>query len=138
LIPLAAALASGSSSSTLSQVEPGALGFLVVAGMGLMLFFLLRSMNKQFKKIGPKPEEVEIDSAAREVMAARRRAKSGATVLPGSVVLADGTVQADDSVQARPAIDVVQAGDAEQASDAVRTGDPEQDARARDAAAKRK
>lgn len=54
---LAAALASGSANSTLNDIEPGLLGFLVVAGMGLMLFFLLRNMNKQFKKIGPKPEE---------------------------------------------------------------------------------
>jgi hypothetical protein len=45
------------STSTLNDVEPGVLGFLVVAGMGLALVFLLRSMNKQFRKIGPKPEE---------------------------------------------------------------------------------
>jgi hypothetical protein len=45
------------STSTLSNVEPGVLGFLVVAAMGLALVFLLRSMNKQFRKIGPKPEE---------------------------------------------------------------------------------
>jgi hypothetical protein len=138
LTSLAAALASGSSSSTLSQVEPGALGFLVVAGMGIVLFFLLRNMNKQFKKIGPKPEEVEIESAAREAMAARRRAKSGATVLPGTVVLADGTIQADDAGQARPAIDTAQTGDTAEASDTVRTGDPAQDARAQGASAKRK
>jgi catechol-2,3-dioxygenase len=40
-------------SSTASQVYPGLLGFLVVAGMGLALFFLFRSMNKQFHKIAP-------------------------------------------------------------------------------------
>ena len=45
------------STSTLNDVEPGVLGFLVVAGMALALVFLLRSMNKQFRKIGPKPEE---------------------------------------------------------------------------------
>jgi len=38
-----------------SQVVPGILGFLVVAGMGLMLFFLLRSMNKQLRKVVPDP-----------------------------------------------------------------------------------
>ena len=38
-----------------SQVVPGILGFLVVAGMGLMLFFLLRSMNKQLKKVVREP-----------------------------------------------------------------------------------
>ena len=54
---LAAALASGSSNSTMNDVEPGLLGFLVVAGIGVALVFLLRSMNKQFKKLGPPPDE---------------------------------------------------------------------------------
>ena len=54
---LAAALASGSSNSTMNDVEPGLLGFLVVAGIGIALVFLLRSMNKQFKKLGPPPDE---------------------------------------------------------------------------------
>ena len=48
---------SSTNSSTLTDVEPGLLGFLVVAGLGVSLFFLLRSMNKQFKKIGPRPED---------------------------------------------------------------------------------
>ena len=52
---LAAALASGSSNSTMNDVEPGLLGFLVVAGIGVALVFLLRSMNKQFRKITPEP-----------------------------------------------------------------------------------
>ena len=41
------------SSSTASQVYPGLVGFLVVAGMGLALYFLFRSMNKQLHKIAP-------------------------------------------------------------------------------------
>jgi hypothetical protein len=60
---LAAALASGSSNSTMNDVEPGLLGFLVVAGIGVALVFLLRSMNKQFRKLGPPPEE-SVDSDA--------------------------------------------------------------------------
>ena len=52
------------SSSTINDVEPGLLGFLVVAALGLALFFLLRSMNKQFRKIGPKPEETEAEGAS--------------------------------------------------------------------------
>ncbi|MGH3067668.1 MAG: hypothetical protein ACRDND_02190 [Streptosporangiaceae bacterium] len=40
-------------SSTASQVYPGLIGFLVVAGMGLALYFLFRSMNKQLRKIAP-------------------------------------------------------------------------------------
>jgi hypothetical protein len=54
---LAAVLSSSSNSSTLNDVEPGLLGFLVVAAIGVALVFLLRSMNKQFKKLGPPPEE---------------------------------------------------------------------------------
>jgi hypothetical protein len=54
-----AVLASSSSNSTSSigDVEPGLLGFLVVAALGVALVFILRSMNKQFKKIGPRPED---------------------------------------------------------------------------------
>ena len=51
-----AAVAAASSAS--SDVEPGVLGFLVVAGMGVALVFLLRSMNKQFRKITPEPGPV--------------------------------------------------------------------------------
>jgi len=52
-------LVAASNSSSLNDVEPGLLGFLVVAGLGVALVFLLRSMNKQFRKIGPPPEETE-------------------------------------------------------------------------------
>jgi hypothetical protein len=43
------ALAAGASLA--SQVEPGVLGFSIVAGIGVVLFFLLRSMNKQLRKV---------------------------------------------------------------------------------------
>jgi hypothetical protein len=59
---IAAALSSSSTSSTLNDVEPGLLGFLIVAAIGVALVFLLLSMNKQFRKLGPPPEEsVETD-----------------------------------------------------------------------------
>jgi hypothetical protein len=48
-------LLAASSSSVAAQVTPGLLGFLVVAGMGLAVYFLFRSMNKQLKKISPDP-----------------------------------------------------------------------------------
>jgi len=38
-----------------SQVVPGVLGFLVVAAMGVALFFLLRSMNKHLRKVALSP-----------------------------------------------------------------------------------
>ena len=47
-------LAAAAASSTASNdVEPGVLGFLVVAGIGVALVFLFISMNKQFHKITP-------------------------------------------------------------------------------------
>lgn len=51
------------STSTISDVEPGLLGFLVVAALAVALVLLLRSMNKQFKKIGPAPEDPPEESA---------------------------------------------------------------------------
>ncbi len=48
-------LLAASTQSVASQVYPGLLGFLVVAGMGVAMFFLFRSMNKQLKKISPDP-----------------------------------------------------------------------------------
>jgi large-conductance mechanosensitive channel len=44
-----------SSAPPAGQVVTGVLGFLVVAGMGLALFFLLRSMNKQLRKVVREP-----------------------------------------------------------------------------------
>ena len=54
---LAALAAAAASSSASNDVEPGVLGFLVVAGIGGALVFLLRSMNKQFRKIDANPLE---------------------------------------------------------------------------------
>jgi hypothetical protein len=49
-------LLAASSSSVAAQVTPGLLGFLVVAGLGVAVYFLFRSMNKQLKKISPDPK----------------------------------------------------------------------------------
>jgi hypothetical protein len=38
-----------------AQVVTGVLGFLVVAAMGVALFFLLRSMNKHLRKVVREP-----------------------------------------------------------------------------------
>ena len=38
-----------------SSVTPGVLGFLVFAALAVALVFLLKSMNKQFRKITPDP-----------------------------------------------------------------------------------
>jgi hypothetical protein len=44
-----------SSTPAADQVVTGVLGFLVVAGMGVVLFFLLRSMNKHLRKVVREP-----------------------------------------------------------------------------------
>jgi hypothetical protein len=72
MFPLAA-----NSTSTLNDVEPGVLGFLVVAGIGVALVFLLRSMNKQFRKIGPPPEDAEATEAEGASAAASQRPLRG-------------------------------------------------------------
>ena len=59
---LAAAVAASSPPS--DDVTPGVLGFLVVAAIGVALVFLLKSMNKQFRKIAPKAEEAAANAAA--------------------------------------------------------------------------
>ena len=53
-----------SSTPAAGQVVTGVLGFLVVAGMGVALFFLLRSMNKHLRKVAREPrwrEEARAD-----------------------------------------------------------------------------
>jgi hypothetical protein len=47
--------AAAASSSSINDIEPGVLGFLVVAALGVALVFLLRSMNKHLRKITPDP-----------------------------------------------------------------------------------
>ena len=45
--------------SAASQAAPGVLGFLVVAGMGLILYFLFRSMAKHLRNVSaPQPGSV--------------------------------------------------------------------------------
>jgi hypothetical protein len=51
---VAAAIAASPNSD---NITPGVLGFLVFAAMGIALVFLLRSMNKQFRKITPPPPD---------------------------------------------------------------------------------
>jgi hypothetical protein len=80
-----------------NEVTPGVLGFLVVAGMGIVLYFLLKSMSRQLKKIPPpdpgdedgetaeaKPLSPLQAAAARrrEAAAAQRSAAAGGPDLP--------------------------------------------------------
>ncbi|GAB2851148.1 hypothetical protein GCM10027176_62640 [Actinoallomurus bryophytorum] len=54
------------------QVTPGVTAFLIVAALGVTLFFLVRSMNKQISRIEA-PSEEDLRQADWE----RRRAETG-------------------------------------------------------------
>jgi hypothetical protein len=56
-VTLGVLAAAAASSSTSDDVNAGAIAFLIVAAMGVALVFLLRSMNKQFRKIDANPLE---------------------------------------------------------------------------------
>jgi len=61
------ALAASSSSSTSLFDQPGTLGFLVVFGMGVILYFVFRSLIKQLRKV---------NEAARAETAAQNEAEA--------------------------------------------------------------
>ena len=69
-------LAAGQSAA--SSAAPGAIGFLVVAGMGLAIFFLFRSMTKHLRKVN-----LAADKAAAPPAKARPPAGPGGA--PGRV-----------------------------------------------------
>jgi hypothetical protein len=90
--------ASTTNSSTLNDVEPGLLGFLVVAALGLALFFLLRSMNKQFRKIGPKPEDPEdIEAEGASQAASQRPLRGLAAHRAAMAAAAEAAAQQEDA-----------------------------------------
>jgi hypothetical protein len=68
-VTLGVLAAAAASSSATSNVEPGVLAFLVVAGIAVALVFLLRSMNKQFRKITPEPGPTDGEAAGEEAKA---------------------------------------------------------------------
>ncbi|HEY1625891.1 MAG TPA: hypothetical protein VGG16_19040 [Streptosporangiaceae bacterium] len=46
-------------SSNSADVQTGVFAFLIVAAMCVVCVFLFRSMNKQFRKIGPGPDKTD-------------------------------------------------------------------------------
>lgn len=83
-------------SSAASQAAPGVLGFLVFAGMGVVLFFLFRSMTKHLRKVAVDPRQDPVAASSTPangtapVCAAPGRAASGRA--------ASGRVATGDSV----------------------------------------
>ena len=62
-----------------NAVVTGVFGFLVVAGMGVALFFLLRSMNKQLRKVAPGPKWRENGQGGEHGAAASQDSKPNGT-----------------------------------------------------------
>jgi hypothetical protein len=73
--------------SAASEAAPGVLGFLVVAGMGLILYFLFRSMAKHLRNV----------SAPRQGTVAASKVATGGVATGGGVsdALANGSPVAD-------------------------------------------
>jgi hypothetical protein len=76
-----AVLAAASSTSTSAWDQPGTLGFLVVFGMGVILYFVFRSMSRHLRKVN---EAAQAEAEAEE--------KAG-----GTITLADGSVTTSPS-----------------------------------------
>ena len=74
-------LAAATAKSTSAWDEPGTLGFLVVFGMAVILFFVFRSLAKHLRKIN--------EAARQEAMRADAGA-AGTTETPGSAGPARG------------------------------------------------
>jgi hypothetical protein len=73
---LVIALAAASSQSTSAWDQPGTLGFLVVFGMSVVLYFVFRSMSRHLRKV---------NEAARAQEQAAAKADSGVTLTDGAV-----------------------------------------------------
>jgi hypothetical protein len=79
-MPVIVLAASSSSTSVFDQ--PGTLGFLVVFGMAIILYFVFRSMSKQLRKVN---EAARAEAAMAEKDAAKNDpAVSGNGTQPGN------------------------------------------------------
>jgi Na+-transporting methylmalonyl-CoA/oxaloacetate decarboxylase gamma subunit len=70
-------LLAAASSSTSAFDQPGTLGFLVVFGMAIILFFVFRSMSKQLRKVNDAARAEEAAAARAEAQASVTDAPSG-------------------------------------------------------------
>ena len=79
------------------SVTPGVLGFVVFAVMAVALVFLLKSMNKQFRKIGPKPEDLEGTEADGVSEAASQRPLRGLAAHRAAMAAAEAEAERKDA-----------------------------------------
>ncbi len=89
-------LLAAASQSTAQQVYPGLAGFLVVAGLGVAVYFLFRSLNKQLRKISPngappKPGKPRRGLAAYRAQQAAAAAAAGTAPPAGRPARRDGS-----------------------------------------------
>jgi hypothetical protein len=70
------ALAGASSANTSLLAQPGTVAFLVVFGMGVLCFFLFRSMSKHLRKVNQMARDEE-EAAARDQVQADGGAAAG-------------------------------------------------------------
>jgi hypothetical protein len=68
-VTLGVLAAAAASSSASDDVSTGVIAFLIVAAMGVALVFLVLSMNKQFRKITPRPGPTDGEEADEDVKA---------------------------------------------------------------------
>ena len=88
-------------SSAASQAAPGVLGFLVVAGMGVALFFLFRSMTKHLRKVAVDPRQDPVAASSTPANGAapgRAGSDRAASDRAGSDRAGSGRVATGDSV----------------------------------------
>jgi hypothetical protein len=74
-------LATAASSSTSVFDQPGTLGFLVVFGMGVILYFVFRSMSRHLRKVN---EAARTEAAEAEAAAAGGPEPASKTAPPSS------------------------------------------------------
>ena len=65
-------LAAGAAQSTSAWAQPGTLGFLVVFGMGVVLYFVFRSMSRHLRKVNQaaRAEAVQAESVQADAVQA--------------------------------------------------------------------
>jgi hypothetical protein len=80
-------LAAAAAKSTSAWDEPGTLGFLVVFGMGIILYFVFRSLAKHLRKLN---EAARLD-------ASRSDAEAAGTAVAGTAVAGTGVAGAGEA-----------------------------------------
>lgn len=94
------------SSAPSGDVTPGLLGFLVVAAMGLALFFLLRSMNKHLRRVrSVRDAGLEVGTRIDAKVGGAAKLRETGRTEPGGDKTSGGGPDKADSSSRRPSSD---------------------------------